>query len=51
LPPKPGGNHIEHLYSNSGALNRVPATIFAVTHGLLPEEEIEAAEATSIGEK
>jgi HD-GYP domain-containing protein (c-di-GMP phosphodiesterase class II) len=51
VSPKTAGNHIEHIYSKIGAVNRVTASHFAVTHGLLPEEEIEAAEATSIGEK
>ena len=38
LSPKTAGNHIEHIYSKINAKNRVGASLFAVEHGLLPEE-------------
>jgi HD-GYP domain-containing protein (c-di-GMP phosphodiesterase class II) len=38
LSPKTAGNHIEHIYGKIGAKNRVAASLFAVQHGLLPEE-------------
>ena len=38
LSPKTAGNHIEHIYSKINAKSRVAASLFAVEHGLLPEE-------------
>jgi HD-GYP domain-containing protein (c-di-GMP phosphodiesterase class II) len=38
MSPKTAGNHIEHIYSKINAKNRVAASLFAATHGLLPEE-------------
>jgi HD-GYP domain-containing protein (c-di-GMP phosphodiesterase class II) len=38
VSPKTAGNHIEHIYSKIQATNRVAASLFAVQHGLLPEE-------------
>jgi HD-GYP domain-containing protein (c-di-GMP phosphodiesterase class II) len=38
VSPKTAGNHIEHIYGKVGANNRVAASLFAVQHGLLPEE-------------
>jgi DNA-binding CsgD family transcriptional regulator len=38
VSPKTAGNHIEHIYSKIDANNRVAASLFAVQHGLLPEE-------------
>jgi HD-GYP domain-containing protein (c-di-GMP phosphodiesterase class II) len=38
LSPKTAGNHIEHIYAKINAKNRVAASLFAVEHGLLPEE-------------
>jgi DNA-binding NarL/FixJ family response regulator len=38
VSPKTAGNHIEHIYSKINAKNRVAASLFAVEHGLLPEE-------------
>jgi DNA-binding NarL/FixJ family response regulator len=38
--PKTAGNHIEHIYAKIGASSRAAATMFAVQHGLLPEENI-----------
>jgi HD-GYP domain-containing protein (c-di-GMP phosphodiesterase class II) len=38
ITPKTAGNHIEHIYSKIGATNRTAASLFAMQHGLLPEE-------------
>ena len=38
MSPKTAGNHIEHIYVKINANNRVSASLFAVEHGLLPEE-------------
>ena len=35
---KTAGNHVEHIYAKIGAVNRAGASLFAVQHGLLPEE-------------
>jgi DNA-binding NarL/FixJ family response regulator len=40
IAPKTASNHIEHIYSKIDAPNRAAAGLFAVQHGLLPEEEI-----------
>ena len=37
VSPKTAGNHIEHIYGKIKAKNRVAASLFAVEHGLLPE--------------
>jgi DNA-binding CsgD family transcriptional regulator len=42
MAPKTAGNHIEHIYTKIGATNRAAASLFAVQHGLLPEEELAA---------
>ena len=39
MSPKTAGNHIEHIYAKIDASNRVTASLFAVQHGLLPEEQ------------
>ena len=39
ISPKTAGNHIEHIYSKIGASTRASASLFAMQHGLLPEEE------------
>jgi HD-GYP domain-containing protein (c-di-GMP phosphodiesterase class II) len=44
IAPKTAGNHIEHIYSKIDASTRARASLFAMQHGLLPEEEF-AAEA------
>jgi HD-GYP domain-containing protein (c-di-GMP phosphodiesterase class II) len=44
ITPKTAGNHIEHVYAKIDATNRATASLFAVQHGLLPEEEPIAAE-------
>jgi HD-GYP domain-containing protein (c-di-GMP phosphodiesterase class II) len=38
IAPKTARNHIEHIYAKTGATGRVTASLFAVHHGLLPEE-------------
>jgi DNA-binding NarL/FixJ family response regulator len=40
ISPKTAGNHIEHIYSKIDASNRATASLFAVQHGLLPEDEL-----------
>jgi DNA-binding CsgD family transcriptional regulator len=42
LSPKTVGNHVEHIYAKIGASNRAAASLFAVQHELLPEEELAA---------
>jgi hypothetical protein len=38
ITPKTAGNHVEHIYAKIGASNRAAAALFAVQHGLLPED-------------
>ena len=38
IAPKTAGNHIEHIYAKIGASSRAAAAMFAVQHGLLPEQ-------------
>jgi HD-GYP domain-containing protein (c-di-GMP phosphodiesterase class II) len=40
ITPKTAGNHIEHIYLKIHASTRAAAALFAMQHGLLPEEEI-----------
>jgi DNA-binding NarL/FixJ family response regulator len=47
ISPKTAGNHIEHIYAKIGASSRATASLFAVQHGLLPEEEPAAVAAAS----
>ena len=37
--PRRCANHIEHIYTKIGASSRATASLFALQHGLLPEEE------------
>jgi HD-GYP domain-containing protein (c-di-GMP phosphodiesterase class II) len=46
ITPKTAGNHVEHIYAKIGASSRAAAAMFAVRHGLLPEQH-PAAIATS----
>jgi HD-GYP domain-containing protein (c-di-GMP phosphodiesterase class II) len=39
ITPKTAGNHVEHIYAKIDAANRAAAALFAVQHGLLPEEK------------
>lgn len=40
ITPKTAGNHVEHIYAKTGASGRAAAALFAVQHGLLPEEKL-----------
>jgi HD-GYP domain-containing protein (c-di-GMP phosphodiesterase class II) len=40
ISPKTVGNHVEHIYAKIGASARAQASLFAMQHGLLPEEEL-----------
>ncbi|MFN2582953.1 MAG: HD domain-containing phosphohydrolase [Candidatus Dormibacteria bacterium] len=42
ISPKTAGNHIEHIYVKIDASTRATASLFAMQHGLLPEEEFVA---------
>ena len=44
ITPKTAGNHVEHIYAKIGASSRAAAALFAVQHGLLPEEKITQGE-------
>ena len=39
ISPKTVSNHVEHIYRKTGASNRAAAGLFAMRHGLLPEDE------------
>ena len=39
ISPKTAGNHIEHIYAKIGTSSRARASLYAMQHGLLPEEE------------
>jgi HD-GYP domain-containing protein (c-di-GMP phosphodiesterase class II) len=43
ISPKTVGNHIEHIYTKIDASTRAAASLFAMQHGLLPEEEFAAS--------
>ena len=38
ISPKTTSNHVEHIYTKIGTSNRAGASLFAMQHGLLPEE-------------
>jgi HD-GYP domain-containing protein (c-di-GMP phosphodiesterase class II) len=40
ISPKTARNHIEHIYSKIGVSNRAGASLFAVQHGLLPDQDL-----------
>jgi len=40
ITPKTAGNHVEHIYAKIDASSRAAAAMFAVQHGLLPEETL-----------
>jgi HD-GYP domain-containing protein (c-di-GMP phosphodiesterase class II) len=42
ISPKTVGNHVEHIYTKIDASSRAAASLFAMQHGLLPEEEFPA---------
>jgi HD-GYP domain-containing protein (c-di-GMP phosphodiesterase class II) len=39
IAPKTASKHVEHIYTKIGASSRAAAGLFAMQHGLLPEEE------------
>ena len=43
ISPKTVANHVEHIYVKIGVTNRARASLFAMQHGLLPEEEFAPA--------
>ncbi|HVL06990.1 MAG TPA: HD domain-containing phosphohydrolase [Acidimicrobiales bacterium] len=43
ISPKTVGNHVEHIYSKIGVTSRAGAGLFAMQHGLLPEDLLSAA--------
>jgi HD-GYP domain-containing protein (c-di-GMP phosphodiesterase class II) len=40
ISPKTAGTHIEHIYAKLGVSSRAEAGLFAVQHGLLPEDGV-----------
>jgi DNA-binding CsgD family transcriptional regulator len=40
ISPKTVANHVEHIYAKIDASTRARASLFAMQHGLLPEEEL-----------
>jgi HD-GYP domain-containing protein (c-di-GMP phosphodiesterase class II) len=42
ISPKTVGNHVEHIYAKIDASTRAGASLFAMQHGLLPEESFPA---------
>jgi HD-GYP domain-containing protein (c-di-GMP phosphodiesterase class II) len=40
ITPKTAGNHVEHIYAKIDASSRAAAAMFALQHGLLPEEKM-----------
>jgi HD-GYP domain-containing protein (c-di-GMP phosphodiesterase class II) len=42
ISPKTVANHVEHIYAKIDASSRAAASLFAMHHGLLPEEEFPA---------
>ena len=45
ISPKTAGNHIEHIYAKIDASSRATASLFALRHGLLPDEQLPAVTA------
>src|SRR5438034_9445519 len=43
ISPKTVGNHVEHIYAKIDASTRATASLFAMQHGLLPEDAVEIA--------
>jgi DNA-binding NarL/FixJ family response regulator len=42
ISPKTVGKHVEHIYAKTDASSRAAAALFAMQHGLLPEEHLVA---------
>jgi DNA-binding NarL/FixJ family response regulator len=40
ISPKTAGKHVEHIYTKIDASSRAAAGLFAMQHGLLPEEAL-----------
>ena len=40
ISPRTAGKHVEHIYSKIDASSRAAAGLFAMRHGLLPEEQL-----------
>ena len=40
ISPKTAGKHVEHIYAKIDASSRAAAGLFAMQHGLLPDEEL-----------
>ena len=40
ITPKTVENHVEHIYAKIQASNRAGASLFAMRHGLFPEEQL-----------
>jgi DNA-binding NarL/FixJ family response regulator len=38
ISAKTASNHVEHIYTKIGASNRAAASLYAMRHGLLPDE-------------
>jgi HD-GYP domain-containing protein (c-di-GMP phosphodiesterase class II) len=47
ITPKTASNHVEHIYAKIDATSRASAALFAMQHGLMPEEEMSVAENTT----
>src|SRR5439155_961993 len=43
ISPKTVGNHVEHIYAKIDASTRATASLFAMQHGLLPEDAVDVA--------
>jgi HD-GYP domain-containing protein (c-di-GMP phosphodiesterase class II) len=43
ISPKTVANHVEHIYTKIDASTRATASLFAMQHGLLPEDAVEVA--------
>ncbi len=42
IAPKTVANHVEHIYAKIDVSTRARASLFAMQHGLLPEEQFAA---------
>lgn len=49
ISPKTAGHHVENIYGKIGASNRAAASLFAVRHGLLPEDSDRDAVVSKMG--
>jgi DNA-binding NarL/FixJ family response regulator len=47
ITPKTVGNHVEHIYAKIDIRTRAAAGLFAMQHGLLPEETFSAVAAVA----